>query len=379
MALAWIQPLETVMFAMARFRYAWALFIMVALYATVACGDNRLLSCVSKNDFSCVQSLANDKDIGDVNARDAHGMTALHHAAEHGYTDVAGVLLTLSASCCLQDSEGRTPLLLATTNNHVDVARILLSYGASPDHGDSRGLCSRAVAIIQGLPELENMFEVEYRQGPMGFEEQPGTWYSYRKAPKEDGEPPAKSPNDGDNMQTYFFNANTGVKQWARPPECAWEVQGGMQGGTVTYRNTVTGQTTRRLPDALAWEMVDSTKFFERGFYDKFLQVTDGKAKRKLAELTSGDGEGGKESDGSSQSDGGGDGGSGDADSPNNAPAEKLLPWWVPNKFWFNRRTRVMKQEIPCELPERYHDHPESWNADRAHLEAQERELPELP
>ncbi|MGH2353553.1 MAG: ankyrin repeat domain-containing protein, partial [Chloroflexota bacterium] len=45
-----------------------------------------------------------------ANARDAHGATALHHAAERGATDVARLLVEHGADVQARDDYGRTPL-----------------------------------------------------------------------------------------------------------------------------------------------------------------------------------------------------------------------------------------------------------------------------
>ncbi|XP_049793661.1 ankyrin repeat and SOCS box protein 14-like [Schistocerca nitens] len=79
---------------------------------------------------------------GDVNARDECGYSALHLAAEHGYTELVSLLLQQGARVDYReptdDPFPRTtlcdePLRLAIRNRHADVARILLEHGADPN------------------------------------------------------------------------------------------------------------------------------------------------------------------------------------------------------------------------------------------------------
>lgn len=78
----------------------------------------------------------------EVNAIDEVGYSALHLAAEHGYYDLAKILLNGGAKVDYReptdDPYPRTtlcdePLRLALRNRHYDVARLLLERGADPN------------------------------------------------------------------------------------------------------------------------------------------------------------------------------------------------------------------------------------------------------
>ena len=67
----------------------------------------------------------------DVNAKSNDGTTPLHHAALHGYKDVAELLLAHKPDVNAKNSDGRTPFALAKFMGHEDVAELLRSHGVS--------------------------------------------------------------------------------------------------------------------------------------------------------------------------------------------------------------------------------------------------------
>ncbi|MFC1524470.1 ankyrin repeat domain-containing protein [Thermodesulfobacteriota bacterium] len=75
----------------------------------------------------------------DVNARDASGWTPLHHAAEWGQAEIAGILLLHNADPDPEDKDGITPLGLVGSNNSEGVAAVLLEHGANPNVRKSYG------------------------------------------------------------------------------------------------------------------------------------------------------------------------------------------------------------------------------------------------
>jgi uncharacterized protein len=82
----------------------------------------------------------------DVDARDAHGATALHSAAWLGETGVIRALLDAGADVRARTNSGETALILALRHG-PDVIRMLLDAGADVDARDSRGLTALLHAV----------------------------------------------------------------------------------------------------------------------------------------------------------------------------------------------------------------------------------------
>jgi len=76
----------------------------------------------------------------DVNLKQIdYGMTALHYAANGGYTSVAEMLIDMGgADLNLKDNEYQTPLMIAAVRvASVSVAQLLIAKGADVDMTDS--------------------------------------------------------------------------------------------------------------------------------------------------------------------------------------------------------------------------------------------------
>ena len=68
----------------------------------------------------------------DVNATDKDNWTALHHAADLGFHDIAEVLLARNALTeARTKSQGRTPVYLAAAHGHAHLVTLLLENGAA--------------------------------------------------------------------------------------------------------------------------------------------------------------------------------------------------------------------------------------------------------
>ena len=68
-----------------------------------------------------------------VDTSNKRGLTPLHHAAQHGYSDVVDVLLqSPTADLDAQTRNGDTALHLAAKKGHVNVVDMLLKAGANP-------------------------------------------------------------------------------------------------------------------------------------------------------------------------------------------------------------------------------------------------------
>jgi len=70
------------------------------------------------------------------------GLTAVHVAAQGGYTETVELLVSLGVDVTLADEEGRTPLMLAIKGNHVDAASLLIKGGADANTSstDAKGV-----------------------------------------------------------------------------------------------------------------------------------------------------------------------------------------------------------------------------------------------
>jgi|GEM_PF-5383056 len=110
-----------------------------------------------------------DQDV-QLEAKDIHGFTALHHAAQWG--NLAGLDRLFRKAPFLLDSvsrNGETALYLAAQNNHVDCVRFLLSVGANPDLA-TKGLkmnpliCSIYLGWAEVALELLNHSSVDLEQ-----------------------------------------------------------------------------------------------------------------------------------------------------------------------------------------------------------------------
>jgi RNA polymerase sigma factor (sigma-70 family) len=100
-------------------------------------------------------------DPSQARARDAAGMTALHHAAERGATDVARRLIEAGADVDARDGDGETPLHHAShagpwkPGPALEVVRLLLDHGAAVDVflAASLGDVERLRALLDEDPE----------------------------------------------------------------------------------------------------------------------------------------------------------------------------------------------------------------------------------
>jgi ankyrin repeat protein len=85
----------------------------------------------------------------DVDAVDALGRTALHHAATDRRADLVNELLRLGASVYKADAQGRTPLHLAALARSEPCVDALLAAGAPRSARDVDGLTARELALAR--------------------------------------------------------------------------------------------------------------------------------------------------------------------------------------------------------------------------------------
>ena len=68
---------------------------------------------------------------GRVTARNHQGFTPLLAAAQHGHTEICGLLLANGSNVNDRDTQGFTPLLSAALHGHTDICGLLLAHGSS--------------------------------------------------------------------------------------------------------------------------------------------------------------------------------------------------------------------------------------------------------
>ena len=97
----------------------------------------------------------------DVNARDQHGMMALHWAAFKNSLEVASLLLTHGADVNAKTAGdvlgGRTALHWTVSNNSLKVAGLLLTHGADIDAKDQHGQTALHSAASNNTLEIASL------------------------------------------------------------------------------------------------------------------------------------------------------------------------------------------------------------------------------
>ena len=85
--------------------------------------------------YDDIQELFFQGDVSsfDINARDSHGKTLLHHACEYGLTEGVSILLENIAQVNVCDEKGYTPLHYVCQNSHIhyDICKILIQRDPS--------------------------------------------------------------------------------------------------------------------------------------------------------------------------------------------------------------------------------------------------------
>ncbi|MCJ0826446.1 ankyrin repeat domain-containing protein [Luteimonas sp. 50] len=119
-------------------------------------GTPALLAAASgeEDDAAGVQLLLKHK--ARVDARDAHGRSALHEAAFAGHVEIIAALLAAHADLQARDDHGRTPLLDAARGARLPALEALAAAGADIGvlDGDGRGALALACVADASVPEL---------------------------------------------------------------------------------------------------------------------------------------------------------------------------------------------------------------------------------
>ena len=100
-----------------------------------------------------------------VDARDEHGRTALHLAAQSENADMAEFLVARGAKLRAKSKDGRTPLHVAAFHNHRVVAQYLCTKGAGLDAEDKEGMTPAHVAVWEGHKELAALLALSRGRG----------------------------------------------------------------------------------------------------------------------------------------------------------------------------------------------------------------------
>ena len=103
-----------------------------------------------EDDAAGVQLLLRHK--ARVDARDAHGRSALHEAALAGHAAIAAALLDAGADVHARDGEGRTPLLEAARSAAMPALETLLEAQADPLASDGAGANALHLAVAAETP-----------------------------------------------------------------------------------------------------------------------------------------------------------------------------------------------------------------------------------
>jgi len=112
--------------------------------------DAPLADAAEKADWVRVGTLL--KERADVNAAQKDGMTALHWAAYHDYTESAKLLIDAGANAKAENRYGVTPLSLACTGGNGEIVRMLLAAGADANTTLRGGETALMTAARTGRP-----------------------------------------------------------------------------------------------------------------------------------------------------------------------------------------------------------------------------------
>ncbi|MHC4604941.1 MAG: ankyrin repeat domain-containing protein [Planctomycetota bacterium] len=92
-----------------------------------------------------------------INLKDQHGETPLHHAAEHGSTRIAEFLIANGADVNAKNSKGETALHCATFWGYRQIIELLIAHGADINAKTNEGQTAMDIATQQDYPGLSTL------------------------------------------------------------------------------------------------------------------------------------------------------------------------------------------------------------------------------
>lgn len=102
--------------------------LKLAVYTGQTYSVKCLLNAGARKDTNDTQSLLNWAFL-------ARGVTLLHIASRHGYTDIVHLLIEAGFNVNARDIYGETPVIYAARNGHPDTAKALMNAGANSEIG----------------------------------------------------------------------------------------------------------------------------------------------------------------------------------------------------------------------------------------------------
>lgn len=112
-------------------------------------GWTLLIEAARRGQVETVREIA-AADPGQLDARDASGMSALHHAAASGRTEAAKALIALGANRFAVDGKGRSAIAHAVLSGRPETLAALLEAGVNGNIADSRGVAPLELAVDTG-------------------------------------------------------------------------------------------------------------------------------------------------------------------------------------------------------------------------------------
>lgn len=186
----------------------------------------------------------------DPNIRSGDGSSMIYIASKYGQAGVVDVLLQAGAQVDHPHlHSGNSSLLVSVMQGELEIAKLLLAYGANMDHRNKAGDSPRS--LIEELEErgesgsdqFSKLVALYDKDGPMAFEDPPGTWQLFTEA-----------------NRNYYQNLYTQESRWSVPPSCAWNRRK-KESGLFAYANKVSKRAKIQLHSMRDLSQVDIHRY----------------------------------------------------------------------------------------------------------------------